>query len=221
MGISPEKLEKILRGNASTLCSPAAQEAISKLGTGGLNESLMLEKNSNPDTYYNETNYYDDTHEYNDTMSYIPPMNESSYGLSNDNYNPEAIKNSKLPDKIKESLIKHPIRTNTTVSDMLSENNAEVNQKFSNLVKNIKKENINEQVISQPNNTAAIDYNYIKFIVTECIKEALKSQPINEGTSLKQIGLSEGKIKLVDNKGNIFSAKLEYDGNIKDKKRSN
>ena len=59
MGISPEKLEKILRGNASTLCSPAAQEAISKLGTGGLNESLMLEKNSNPDTYYNETNYYD------------------------------------------------------------------------------------------------------------------------------------------------------------------
>ena len=41
---------------------------------------------------------------------------------------------------------------------------------------------------------------------------------LNEGTTIKGIGLSNGKIKLVDNKGNVFSAKLEYQGNTKDKK---
>ena len=41
---------------------------------------------------------------------------------------------------------------------------------------------------------------------------------LNEGATLKGIGLSGGKIKLVDNKGNVFSAKLEYQGNTKDKK---
>ena len=41
---------------------------------------------------------------------------------------------------------------------------------------------------------------------------------LNEGSVLKGIGLSKGKIKLVDNSGNVFSAKLEYQGNTKDKK---
>ena len=67
-----------------------------------------------------------------------------------------------------------------------------------------------------------IDYALIKTIVNECIENKLNEIAqkglLNEGTTIKGIGLSNGKIKLVDNKGNIFSAKLEYQGNTKDKK---
>jgi hypothetical protein len=69
---------------------------------------------------------------------------------------------------------------------------------------------------------AGIDYALIKTIINECIdakfNEMAQRGLLNEGTTVKGIGLSNGKIKLVDNKGNVFSAKLEYQGNTKDKK---
>ena len=67
-----------------------------------------------------------------------------------------------------------------------------------------------------------IDYALIKMIVNECLETKLTEMAekglLNESTTLKGIGLSEGKIKLIDNKGNVFQAKLEYKGNTKDKK---
>ena len=69
---------------------------------------------------------------------------------------------------------------------------------------------------------AGVDYALIKTIISECLDEKLAEMSqkgmLNEGATLKGIGLSGGKIKLVDNKGNVFSAKLEYQGNTKDKK---
>ena len=67
-----------------------------------------------------------------------------------------------------------------------------------------------------------IDYSLIKTIVNECIEtklnEVLSKGLLTEGATLSGIGLKNGKIKIVDNKGNVYSAKLEYQGNTKDKK---
>ena len=41
---------------------------------------------------------------------------------------------------------------------------------------------------------------------------------LNESASLQTIGLQNGNISLVDNKGNIYKAKLEKIGNKNDKK---
>ena len=48
--------------------------------------------------------------------------------------------------------------------------------------------------------------------------EYFKKQPLNESASLQTIGLSNGVISLVDNKGNVFKAKLEKIGNTNEKK---
>ena len=65
---------------------------------------------------------------------------------------------------------------------------------------------------------SGIDYSVIKAIVNECLNEYFK-RPLNESVgTLSGIGLKEGKIKLVDNKGNIFSANLEYQGTTKKNK---
>ena len=59
-----------------------------------------------------------------------------------------------------------------------------------------------------------IDYALIKTIINEAVETKL-----NDVGTLKAIALTAGKIKLVDNKGNVFTAKLEYQGNIKDKNK--
>lgn len=76
------------------------------------------------------------------------------------------------------------------------------------------KKQITESYIPQQA-SATIDYSIIKAIIKDTISEYFKE---NDNT-LKQIGLSEGKIRLVDNKGNVYSAELKYAGNIKDKKK--
>lgn len=62
-----------------------------------------------------------------------------------------------------------------------------------------------------------IDYSIVKAIFNECLNEFSKKQ-LNESASISTIGLKEGKIKIVDTKGNVYAAKLEYKGNTKDAK---
>jgi hypothetical protein len=64
----------------------------------------------------------------------------------------------------------------------------------------------------QTNVGNGIDYNYIKYMIEEGIKNALIKQPINENTSNNLIGLkiAEGnKIQFMDNKGNIYEGVLK------------
>ena len=70
-----------------------------------------------------------------------------------------------------------------------------------------------------PQQPIGIDYNYLKHIISECIAEYFSKQPLNEQATLKQIGLAEGKIKLIDNKGNVYASKLEYKGNLNDRNK--
>ena len=55
---------------------------------------------------------------------------------------------------------------------------------------------------------ATIDYNYIKYLVNECIKENMMQ--LNESASLSGIKLvGGGKIQFTDSKGNVFEGVLK------------
>ena len=54
----------------------------------------------------------------------------------------------------------------------------------------------------------AIDYNYIKYLVSECIKENMNQ--LNDSASLSGIKLvGGGKIQFTDSKGNVFEGVLK------------
>ena len=135
----------------------------------------------------------------------------------NQSISENAIKNSRLPDAVKQSMLENQIDTSalgdggdTSFLDNLGRN------------KQQRRQQVNEQVgYQQPQyqpQQMGIDYSLLKMIVKECLNEYFSNQPLNEGTTLKQIGLSEGKIKLVDNKGNVYGASLEFKGNVNDRK---
>ena len=69
----------------------------------------------------------------------------------------------------------------------------------------------------QTNNTG-IDYSVLRAIILECIDSKFKelgiTKEILSENTLKSIHLSKGNINLIDNKGNIFGAKLEIKGNV-------
>ncbi len=198
MALSPEKLAKIINHNSKTLCTENAQTALNKMSKNvGFNNGDDI----NPADFHDEWDNF--------SLSETP----SSYVY--ENYNPSAVENSRMPEAIKQSMINNPIVAGDSMRSVMNEISGN-KQKFSQLTE--QKQMVNET--PQPN-AGVIDYNYLKYIISECIKEELSKQPLNEGTTLRQIGLSNGKIKLVDNKGNIFSAQLQLEGNIKDKKKKN
>ena len=147
-----------------------------------------------------------------------------------------------MSSAILEDMVKHPIDTtalnpaviesaaggnaglnNSRLGKMLAGAktiNERTNERFGS-VGTVEKTSVNEGRSVQTGG-AGIDYALIKSIVNECIENKLNEMLghglLNEGTTLKGIGLSNGNIKLIDNKGNVYSAKLEYKGNTKDKK---
>lgn len=71
------------------------------------------------------------------------------------------------------------------------------------------------QSFTAPN--PGIDYSIIRAIVKECIDEKMKENNALNENALQSIKLSGGKIRLTDNSGKVFEAKLEYVGKIKTK----
>ena len=54
-----------------------------------------------------------------------------------------------------------------------------------------------------------IDYNYLKYIINECIKENMKTQ-LNENLTLSGIKMAGGNtIQFMDSKGNIYEGTLK------------
>jgi hypothetical protein len=129
------------------------------------------------------------------------------------NYSSSTAVNSRMPENIKKSMLEQRIDTSglgqTSVLDSLGIKPTKAQQR--------RKTQLNEQV-SAPVAANGIDYSIIKAIVNECLKEHFSKQQLNESTSLQTIGLSNGTISLVDNKGNVYKAKLEKIGNTNDKK---
>ena len=125
---------------------------------------------------------------------------------------PRNINNSRLPKEIVESIVSNPISTNPL--DTFIEQEKPINEQNA-----IRFHHYTPQTnASLGGNGTGVDYSIIKAIVNECLNEYFK-KPLNESIgTLSGIGLKEGKIKLVDNKGNIFSANLEYQGSTKKNK---
>ena len=229
--LSEDVLRKLITPNAKALSQP---DAVKK---GKITEGAAIMPGS--DGEFDDSFFLADTYEEpgnatsNDDYAKARAMTDYS---SND-FNPERVKNSRMLSAIKEDLIKNPIDT-TALNTMKLEsagngdavtNNARLNKMLSGA--KMIEEKLENPGRSNPVRTQAsvntgggvgIDYALIKTIVNECIENKLNEIAqkglLNEGTTIKGIGLSNGKIKLVDNKGNIFSAKLEYQGNTKDKK---
>ena len=200
MAISKEQLASIISGRAKHLCNPEGDKLVEGYTRGGGSDSF---NNPNPSDYDYDADAFD--------RMYLSTSNETT---NHDmQYSDFSASNSKLPEKIKRSMLEQRIDTSalgqTSVLDSLG---IKPTPKHT-----LKRSPINEE-IKTTSNTSGIDYTIIKAIVNECLKEHFSKQVLNESTSLQTIGLSNGTISLVDNKGNVFKAKLEKIGNTNDKK---
>lgn len=198
MGATKEQLlAKILSGKARELCSPNGDRKI--------NEAVS-NRNSNYN-YDPDPNEYNDYEEFDDM--YLNEDNNVSRDIS---YSQENANFSNLPENVKESLIRNPIDRSSLANISVLDGMQIPKQK-----KQARKPQINEQSMptNYQQNTNGIDYSIIKAIVTECINEYFSKRPLNESNSINTIGLKAGAIKIVDNKGNVYAAKLEKLGNAK------
>lgn len=228
--LSEDVLRKLITPNAKALSSPKGDKIVDEGRIGNINDfddSMFLGET------YNEPLDIQSNGGYLSQSAAAKARAMTDY--SSNDFNPERVKNSKMLSAIKEEMVKNPIDTAALNAQMLESaagGNPANNDRLMKMLsaakrvdaraseldgKGIPKKQINEQSAG-----GGIDYALIKTIVNECIEtkfnEMAQRGVLNEGTTIKGIGLSNGKIKLVDNKGNIFSAKLEYQGNTKDKK---
>ena len=229
MALSEDVLKKLITPNAKALSGPQGDKFIDEgpVGRGDdFDDSMFLaETYEEPATVRSNGGYLSEN-----TAAKTRALTD----YSSNNFNPERVQTTRMSNAILEDMVKHPIDT-TALNAMRLESagngNATVNNsKLSKMLAGAKlveerlgdtpQKTTNKQ--AQTSGNGGIDYTLIKTIVNECIEQKLSEMAergfLNEGTTLKGIGLSEGKIKLVDNKGNIFQAKLEYKGNTKDKK---
>lgn len=182
MAISQETLAQIINKNKNGLCSPQGDRLLNEYKGIKNSQSTDIDPNSFSDEW--------DTFSFTDEEK---PVREPQY-------DEVTASKCKMPEAIKESMLKHRIDTQPAIPMPQKRENKSV---------------VREAVAPQ----TAIDYNYIKYLIKECLEEYFAKQSINENATLKQIGLSEGKIKLVDNKGNVFSADLSYKGNVNNRKK--
>lgn len=205
MAFSKEDLAQIISGKARELCTP---EALQQRSVHNISGGNRLNEDYNEG--YGDENYHDPF--VNDSSYEITPSMNNSKDMQ---ISAKRVAESKLPDTIKKMMIENPIDVSglDPHKSVLSGLNIQSPKR---------QENIKETYQPQMNINNGVDYSLIKVIIEECIdrkmKEYVSKQSLNENT-LKTIGLSEGKIKLVDNKGNVFISKLEYQGNINDKKK--
>ena len=74
------------------------------------------------------------------------------------------------------------------------------------------RQQINEQAYQPQVTSQNIDYNYIKFLIQESIKEALNNTKLNESVNNSMIGMklvNGGTFQFMDGKGHIYEAKLK------------
>ena len=224
MALSEEVLRKLITPNAKALSSPQGDKIIDEGLVGSMDDfddSMYLAESYNePVDVPSNGGYLSES-----TVAKARAMTDYS---SND-FNPNRVKNTKMSSAILEDLVKHPIDTaalNTMKIESagngdVAMNNARLNkmlsgakmveQKLGNSEVQTKGGQMNEQTMG---GGSSIDYSLIKTIINEAVEAKM-----NDVGTLKAIALTAGKIKLVDNKGNVFTAKLEYQGNIKDKNK--
>ena len=207
MALSEQQLAGIL-GNAKKLCNPEADRVMNEYKGVSANQKKGSDEHENYRTW--ETTGFDDDYAGGGStkLSQSAPQQQimESSGPNR----------SRLPEAIKKSMMEHQYQFH----DMTEEG------KLNAAAQSIARQQVTETYAPVPPQSQSIigggiDSNYLKFLIKESLKEYFAEKgTLNEGTTLRQIGLSEGKIKLVDNKGNIYSAQLELTGNVRDKKKN-
>lgn len=223
MPLSEEVLNKLISPNARALSSPKGDKFIDEgpVGKGDdFDDSMFLaETYDGPMDVPSNGGYLSES-----TAAQARAMTDYS---SND-FNPNRVKSTKMSSAILEDMVKHPIDTTALNSQMIESaggGNPMNNDRLSQMVARAKQVDARaseldgkgmpkRQITESTSHGGGIDYALIKTIVNEAVEAKL-----NESGTLKAIALSAGKIKLVDNKGNVFTAKLEFQGNIKDKNK--
>lgn len=190
-GLSPNELQNIL-GRAKRLCNTQGD----KLVTAHSDQSQFTRP-------LDESYEVPSVEDFDDAEKW-----DSLYSADAE----EQYANSRLPENIKKSLRDNPIETRQQVS-VTEDFDLPVRERTT--VASQRRGTINEGGAPRAAAGGVIDYALIKTIVSECVREALASQPINE-SSLSQIHLKNGTISLVDNKGNVYRAKLQKIGNSND-----
>ena len=230
MALSEEVLKKLITPNAKALSSPKGDKFIDEGPVGradDFDDSMFLaETYEEPGTIQSNGGYLGES---------VAAKARALTDYSSNNFNPARVQSTKMSNAILEDLVKHPIdtaalntmRLESAGNGNMSENNARLNKMLSGA--KMVEERLGDtpgkptRVQTPSGGGGGIDYALIKTIVNECLEQKFNEMAerglLNEGTTLKGIGLSEGKIKLVDNKGNVFQAKLEYKGNMKDKNK--
>lgn len=192
-----EKLAAILNGKARELCNPNSAAMKMKAQNQNINNDYYSDSDDWDKMYLSEASY-------NQPSSKEQKNIDIQYGTDN-------INESNLPPHIKESFAKQKIDMNSTGGfSVLDSLGVKPQERI-----------IQEQPLPQQktyNTNAMIDYSIVKAIINECLKDFFNKQPLNESAPLQTISLQNGNISLVDNKGNIYKAKLEKIGNKNDKK---
>ena len=195
MAISKEQLMSIIGGRAKELCNPEYDN----IKTSHKNTS-----NPSPSDYDYDADRYD--------SMFLSESMETPEKNNKGSYSQEMVERSRMPEFIKNSMVNERIDTsalqvNSSVSVLDGMNIVPQKQN--------KRKPVSEQSIPHYSQQS-VDYSIIKAIVNECLNEYFSKQPLNESASLKTIGLKNGQISLVDNKGNVYKAKLEKVGNKND-----
>ena len=190
MAVSKQQLEQIL-GKARDLCNPEGDRLI---------ESYKSQNSNDPDP-----SDYDDYSEFdrmylNEEES--QPQQKRKPQAKDIRYNQATAANSRMPENIKQSMLNEVIDANPLGDLNIPQRKPQKRQQIRE-----------EQQYQQPMQGGGIDYSIIKAIVNECLNEYFSRQPLNESNTLTTIGLKSGTIKLVDNKGNVYSADLKKLGN--------
>lgn len=222
MGLSKEVLQSLISDKARQLTNqPVKKKASSAYGTDFADANV-----AKGDAYLASLGYddYDNQPQptkpqYEDEGEYAPRklseaelQREMSVAV-----NPAAINNSRMPGAIK-NMVAESINKEATlpkVTDRFSNNEAEAMREImrrSDALTTGKDGRAQQRATSS--GSASIDYSIIRAIVNECLNERMK----NETPTLTNIGLKSGIITLVDNKGNVYRAKLEKIGNKNEKK---
>lgn len=204
-----DRLDAII-GNARRLCNPKADKMIDSFASNAtMNEGRMqnvpLDK---PD--YSYAGFDDDMITEDVQQPQVPQ------------YLPVGENRTRMPKNIVKEMMENPIEP-----EMPKNRLDEIADKYARIAKreqqtgNIRQPlRESQQTIPAQQYNTGVDYSVLRAIINECIDTKLKEylgdkkEPLNENC-LKGIKLSDGNIKLVDNSGRIFTAKLEYTGKAK------
>lgn len=203
MGVSKQQLAQII-GKARDLCNPEGDRLVESYKGDGMGSYDINNQDPSQFTDYEQF----DRMYLNEEEDYHPQ--KKNVQTKDIRYNQQTAANSKMPDKIKQSMLNEVI-------DVSPLDNQSVLSGMDIPVGNRKPQQNRRPVNEQQYQTQGgnIDYSIIKAIVNECLNEYFSRRPLNESNSISTIGLKAGAIKIVDNKGNVYSAKLEKVGNAK------